>query len=176
MRSDHLERDCSHACLIPFIQTMPAPTTPPALPTAPATLTCGPIILRFVEIVPGDTVLDLVPSYHFRILTAEGVDVGHINFRIGKTRHIRNCAGHLGFAIHEPHRGHGYARQACLALAPFIRTVSPAVLITCNPDNFASRRTIERLGAKFIDEVAVSAADAHHDRHARRKRRYQWTP
>jgi len=155
---------------------MSAPANQPALPPAPATLECGPVILHFVEIVPGDAGEDLVPSYHFRILLADGTDVGHINFRVGDTRHISNCAGHIGFAITEAHRGHGYARLACQALARFVRTIYDNVLITCNPDNHASRRTIERLGAEFIDEVNVSAEDAHDNPLARRKRRYRWTP
>jgi len=155
---------------------LPTPPVPASLPPPPATLTCGPVTLRFVEIVPGDAVLDLVPSYHFRILLADGTDVGHINFRIGDNGHIRNCAGHIGFAINEAFRGHGYARLACQALARFVRTVHHSVLITCNPDNFASRRTIERLGAEFINEVTASLDDAHHDPRSRRKRRYRWTP
>jgi len=162
--------------VIPITQSMPTPITPPTLPPAPDTLVCGQVTLRFVELVPGDAEEDLVPSYHFRILLTDDKDVGHINFLIGDTGHIRNCAGHIGFAIHEAHRGHGYARLACQAIARFVRTIYDDVLITCNPDNHASRRTIERLGAEFIDEVNVSAADAHENPQARRKRRYRWTP
>jgi hypothetical protein len=37
-------------------------------------------------------------------------------------------------------------------------------------------RTIERLGARFIDEVVVPPYDPHYQRGSRRKRRYRWTP
>ncbi|MGH8149494.1 MAG: GNAT family N-acetyltransferase [Steroidobacteraceae bacterium] len=80
----------------------------------------------------------------------------------------------IGFEISERSRGHGYARQACLALAPFIRTFYKSVAITCDPDNMASRRILERLGAEFVDEVAVPSRDPHYLRGSRAKRRYLW--
>jgi predicted acetyltransferase len=66
--------------------------------------------------------------------------------------------------------------QACHAIAPFVRSIYRSVTITCDPDNLASRRTIERLGAKFVDEVAVPPHDPHYQRGSRIKRRYRWTP
>ena len=150
--------------------------TEESLPNPPETLSSGEVSLRFVRVVPGETSRGFVPFYHFRILAADGLDVGHLNFRVGDTEHIRVSAGHIGFEILEPFRGHGYALQACCAIAPFIRSVCGAVTITCDPDNHASRRTIERLGANFIDEVSVPAHDPHYQRGSRSKRRYKWTP
>ena len=112
--------------------------------------------------------------YHFRILAADDLDVGHINFRVGSTEHVRVCAGHIGFEIREQFPGHGYAFQACRAIAPFVRSVYDSVTITCDPDNQASRRTIERLGASFTDEVPVPEHDPHYQRGSRSKRRYRW--
>ena len=107
------------------------------------------------RIVPGELSCGFVPYYHFRILVAQGAKVGHINFRVGDTEHVRLCGGHIGYEVSEAFRGHSYALQACRALAPFVRSFYEAVVITCDPDNLASMRTIERLGARFIDEVAV---------------------
>ena len=146
----------------------------PALP--PPELSHGEIALRFDRVVPGEPARQLVPYFHFRITTAQHPDVGHINFRLGDTDHIRLYAGHIGFAIAENFRGQHYARQACHAIAPFVRSVYPAVIITCDPDNTASRRTIESLGAQWIDEVAVPPHDPHYQRGSRFKRRYHWTP
>ena len=142
----------------------------------PATLSSGEVSLRFVRVVPGEPSRGFVPYYHFRILAADGADVGHINFRVGDTDHVRVCAGHIGFEILEAFRGHGYALQACRAIAPFVSSVYDAVTLTCDPNNHASRRTIERLGACFIDEVAVPAGDPHYARGSRSKRRYKWKP
>ena len=146
------------------------------LPVPPEKLSSGKVSLRFVQLVPGDPSRGLVPFYHFRILTADDSDVGHINFRVGDTEHVRLCAGHIGFEILEAFRGRGYAFQACRAIAPFVASVYDAVTLTCDPDNHASRRTIERLGACFIDEVRVPPSDPHYQRGSRTKRRYQWTP
>ena len=144
--------------------------------TPPDTLSFGEVRLSFVRVIPGDPSQDFVPMYHFRILAADGSDVGHINFRVGDTEHVRVCAGHIGFAIREQFRGHGYALQACRAVAPFVRSIYESVTITCDPDNLASIRTIERLGARFIDEVPIPAHDPHYKRGSRSKRRYTWIP
>lgn len=142
----------------------------------PETLSFGEVTLRFAKVVPGEPSRGFVPFFHFRILATDGADVGHINFRVGDSEHVRVCAGHVGFEIAEGFRGRGYASQACRALAPFIRSVCGVVTITCDPDNLASRRTIERVGAQFIDEVAVPTNDPHYQRGSRTKRRYRWTP
>jgi len=155
---------------------MREPFTKEKLPVPPETLSWGDVSLRFERIVAGEPAKGFVPFYHFRIVTVGGPDVGHINLRIGDTEHVRVCAGHIGFEIVERFRGHGYAFQACRALAPFVRSMYDAVIITCDPDNQASRRTIERLGARFMDEVAVPPDDPHYQGGSRRKRRYTWTP
>ncbi len=147
-----------------------------SLPLPPEKLSYGSVSLRFVGAVPGEPSRGLVPYYHFRIVAADGTEVGHINFRVGDTEHVRVAAGHIGFEIFEPFRGHGYALQACRAIAPLVRSVYDAVTVTCDPDNAASRRTIEQLGATFIDEVPVPAHDPHYQRGSRRKRRYEWMP
>lgn len=146
------------------------------LPPAPASLAFGDIKLAFVRIVPGNPAGDLVPYYHFRILTDQGTDAGHINFRVGDTDHVRMVAGHIGFEVVAASRGHGNAYQACCALAPFVRSITREVIITCDPENVASRRTIERLGAEFMDEVDVPPHDPHYIRGSRSKRRYRWRP
>ncbi len=152
-----------------------APTDQP-LPIPPDALSHGGVLLRFAKIVPGEPSRGFVPYYHFHIIAPGGPDVGHINFRVGDTEHILLCAGHIGFEILEAHRGHGYALQACRAIAPFVASLYDAVTITCDPDNHASRRTIERLGACFVDEVVVPQHDPHYQRGSRWKRRYRWEP
>ena len=147
-----------------------------SFPEPPETLTNGDIVLTFSGIEKGNPPRGLVPYYHFRILLADGTDAGHINFRVGETLHVRFCAGHIGFGIAEDHRGNGYALQACRALAPFVRSVYETVIITCDPDNGASIRTLEELGAEYIDTADVPADDPGHAHGARDKRRYHWNP
>ena len=147
-----------------------------SLPVPPASLSSGEVVLRFIRVVAEVPSRGFVPYFHFRILVRDGLDVGHINFRVGDTEHVRICAGHIGFEITETFRGHGYALQACRAIAPFVRSIYRSVTITCDQDNAASRRTIERLGAEFIDEVVVPASDSRDEPTLRIKRRYRWTP
>jgi predicted acetyltransferase len=154
--------------------------TPPLaadnLPTPPDNLSFADVRLRFDQLIPGDPSREFVPAYRFSILAPDGADVGHISFRVGDTEHVRVCAGHIGFEVAEQHRGHRYAFQACRAVAPFVRWFYNVVTITCDPDNLPSIRTIERLGATFIDEVPVPPHDPHFQRGSRTKRRYRWTP
>lgn len=155
---------------------MTVPATIETFPNPPANLSFDRVRLKFVHIVPGDASRGLVPSYHFRILTADDQDAGHINFKVGDTDHIRLCVGHVGFAVSEAFRGHRLAYQACRAIAPFVRSIYTTAIITADPDNRASIHTIERLGASFVDEVAVPEHDPQYQRGSRRKKRYHWTP
>lgn len=146
------------------------------LPSPQEVLAFGDVTLQLAKVVAGEASRGIVPFYHFNVLLADGTRVGHLNFRVGDTDHVRIAAGHIGFEILEEHRGHGYAAQASRAVAPFIRQFYETVTITCDPDNHASARTIERLGAAFVDEVAVPPGDPHFQRGSRRKRRYRWKP
>jgi len=147
-----------------------------SLPSPPGGLHSGGVILRFAHTVPGDPERDFVPYYHFRIIVGADFDAGHINFRVGDTEHVRMYAGHVGFGIAEGHRGNGYAGQACIAIAPLVQRFYRTVVLTCNPENMASRRTIERLGAEFIEEVDVPPSEPMYKNGVRVKRRYAWTP
>ncbi|MES2573104.1 MAG: GNAT family N-acetyltransferase [Verrucomicrobiota bacterium] len=146
------------------------------LPEPPANLFFNAVSLRFLGFDPGDIELGYAPFYPFRIRVGDCFDVGQINLRIGDTAHVRLYVGHIGYEVDEPFRGHHYAEQACRALAPFVRSIYPAVIITSDPDNRASIRTIERLGALFLGEVAVPQYDSQFLMGSRRKRRYQWAP
>jgi predicted acetyltransferase len=142
----------------------------------PDTLGFEGVRLRYEGAVPGDEARGLVPYYHFRILTPDGEDAGHINLRVGDTPHVQFAAGQVGYEISPAFRGRALAYRACQALAPFAKSLYPTLLLTTDPDNVPSIRTIEKLGATFLDEVAVPEDDPHALRGSLRKRRYEWTP
>ncbi len=144
------------------------------IPNPPVRLPWGNVVLEFAQAVPADPVLELVPYYHFRITTAEGGDAGFINFRLGDSERILLYAGHIGYEVFEPYRGNRLALAACLAIGPFVRTIYESVIITCNPDNEPSRRTIERLGARFLNEIPVPPEEPAYANGSRAKRRYEW--
>jgi RimJ/RimL family protein N-acetyltransferase len=148
---------------------------PHPLPEPSLSLSFPPVTVLFSKILPGDAVRGFAPSYHCRIFVGR-VDVGHINLRVGDTEHVLGCAGHIGFEIAPPFRGRHYALSACRALAPFARSVREELIITCDPENRASRRTIKLLGAVYMDEVSVPSHDPHHSRGSTRKLRFRWRP
>src|SRR5579871_4662336 len=100
------------------------------------------VTLRFDRFEPEDEDAGLSPMYVFKILDPSQTDVGHISFKVGDTWHITYAVGHIGYHIERGHRGHGYAYQACRALAPFAKTVYERLIITTHPSNAASIRTI----------------------------------
>ena len=100
-----------------------------------------------------------VPTYFFRMIScAWGVEFGNINLRIGSTRHLERYAGHIGYGVHVQHRGHHYAARSVGLLLPLARLhqLDP-VWITCDPENGASRRSLEIAGAEFVEIVDVPA-------------------
>lgn len=135
----------------------------------------GPVTLnheKYVEPPKADS--ELVPFHHFLIENEKGEVVGHINFRIGNTSHVQNCAGHLGYAINEAFRGKHYSLYACLAIKPFIQDFYSSILITAEVDNAPSINIIEKLGAEYLDQVVVPKTDPGYVHGARQKVRYKW--
>ena len=98
-----------------------------------------------------------VPTYYFRMVYAStGEELGHIRLRVHSNRHVELYAGHVGYEVYEPHRGHRYASRSIvlLRLLALEHGINP-LWITCSPDNAASRRTLEIVGAQFIEIVDV---------------------
>ena len=152
------------------------PVTRESFPAPPENLCFDSVRLKFTHLVPGDATRGLVPFYYFRILIP-GREAGHITFKVGDTEHVRLYVGHIGYGVDEACRGNGLAYQACRAVAPFVGLFYKSVILTSDPDNPASLRTIERLGAKFLDEVLVPPHDVQYREGSRNvKRRYSWTP
>ena len=98
-----------------------------------------------------------VPAYRFA-MRLDGVEhaVGRLGFRVGTTHTIERYAGHLGYEVSPAFRGNRLAERSCRLILPLARRHGFHELwITCNPDNWPSRRTCERLGAELIDTVDV---------------------
>ena len=105
-----------------------------------------------------------VPAYHFwmRLTTPGGVGeppvtiVGGLGLRIGTNAEIERYSGNIGYHVYPPARGRHFAERACRLVLPLARRHGMQQLwITCNPDNAASRRTCERLGARLIDTIPI---------------------
>ena len=138
-------------------------------------LTDGTIDLRIDEKVPADPSKGHVPAYHYTIVrhgTAE--TIGIIRLRVGHVPSLLT-SGHIGYAVEEGHRGHRYAARACLLLARVARAhgLNP-VIITCDPENVASRRTCERIGASLRGTYEVPTDHEMYRAGRRKVCRYEW--
>ena len=143
-------------------------------------------LLDFLRAAPhghqrGDAGRGRVPSYHFWMrLRAENGFVppvlmaGGIGLRIGSTSDLEMYLGHLGYNVFPPARGRHLAERACRLLLPLARAHGMSMLwITCNPDNWASRRTCERLGAELVEIVPLPEKHPLYLRGERHKCRYR---
>jgi predicted acetyltransferase len=123
-----------------------------------------------------DPIRGTVPAYHFWMRVHERSIAGGIGLRIGSPRDIEMYYGHIGYHVYPPHRGHRYAERACRLLFPLaLHHGLHTLWITCNPDNWASRRTCERLGAELVEIVDVPTSNPLYHRGERQKCRYRVT-
>jgi predicted acetyltransferase len=87
-------------------------------------------------------------------LVEEDAFVGLVRLRHGLNESLLRHGGHIGYGIRPSMRGRGYGRLILrLALEEARKLGLERVLLTCNPDNVASRRVIEANGGVFEDEV-----------------------
>jgi predicted acetyltransferase len=125
------------------------------IPVDPGVLVDGELRLTLTEFTYH--VIHKVPTYHFRMVnSATDQEFGGIRLRLGSTPHIERYAGHIGYNVLPRHRGHHYAARSVRLLVPLSRRLGIDPLwITCDPQNHASRRTLEIVGAKFVEIVEV---------------------
>jgi tagatose 1,6-diphosphate aldolase len=140
---------------------------------APRPLREGELELLLRDVLDPATSRWGVQAYLFEI-ALRGARVGSLSLRIGATPNILLYAGHIGFSGEEAHRGQRLAERATRLVLPFARAAGlDALWLTCDPRNLASRRTIERLGAQFVEEIAIPPDYESHARGERAKRRYR---
>ena len=148
----------------------------PAIPEGfePGELRDEVLSLELVEVA--EHPVHKVPALFFRMADTRGQEVGAINLRVGSNRHIEHYAGHVGYSVHPAHRGHGYAARALRLLVPLGRRLGfEAIWITCDPENTASRRSCENVGAALVEIVEVPVDCIIHRHGHPRKCRYRLT-
>lgn len=91
-----------------------------------------------------------VPAYYFDICFHDGTVIGTCDLRIGYNQNTY-IGGNIGYQIYEEYRGHNYALKACrLLFKQAIKHNMKYIIITCNPTNIASYKTIEKAGGKLL--------------------------
>ena len=86
----------------------------------------------------------------------DGAFCGAINFRHqpGTEDLPSYCSGHIGYSIVAWKRGRGYATRALELMLPEARKAGlRRVLLTCDEDNPASQRVIEKCGGVRTDDA-----------------------
>ena len=141
----------------------------------PGELVDAELRLELCRTYKGSRSLGLAPNNAFAMKHAQTrAHLGDIDLRLSSDHYITHYAGHIGYGVEVAHRGHGYAARACRLLLPLARLHGLDPLwITCNPDNLASRRTCERLGATLQEIVAVPPGSDLYRRGEHEKCRYR---
>lgn len=113
------------------------------------------ISLVLEKTVDGDAEKNWVPAYHFAICNAQGVKTGICDLRIGHNEQLY-YGGNIGYHVQEEYRGRHYAGKACVLLFELARKHDlEYLIITCNPDNYASRKTCEYAGGELLEIVEL---------------------
>lgn len=103
----------------------------------------------------GNSERNWVPAYHFHICDLQGNIMGACDLRIGYTDGLY-YGGHIGYSVNEEYRGRHYAAKACKLLFSLAQKHEMRYLyITCNPDNWPSRKTCEYLRGEFLGTVEL---------------------
>jgi len=109
------------------------------------------VCLKIEKCIPGD-----IPLYIMSIIVIDTGDVvGQITLQVASAAKIY-YSGHIGYRVAEEFRGRNYALKACrLMFKQAKKHKMNQLLITCNPDNIPSRRTLEKLGGNLREIIPV---------------------
>lgn len=84
--------------------------------------------------------------------------VGMIQVRHEFNDYLAKYAGHIGYSVHPDERRKGYASQMLRDALPYCRALGlDKVMVTCDADNEASRRTILKNGGVY--ELTIHELD-----------------
>lgn len=108
------------------------------------------------------TSFDGVPTVFYDIYVS-GSNLSGSNLKVGKCDlRLKNDGfmyyyGNVGYNIKESYRGHHYAYYACKILFKIAKEEFglKELIITCNPDNDASYKTLKRLGGKLVEIAQI---------------------
>lgn len=122
----------------------------------PGRLKDGDLRLFPARTDPADPSKGYVPAYGFDMLASDGTIMGYLNLRIGDGDTELRYPGNVGYGVQPSWQGHGYAARSLNLILPFARRHGlTRLFITCQPDNIASRKTCERVGATLIEIVDI---------------------
>jgi len=117
--------------------------------------------------------INWLPSYYFDVCLLDGTKIGYCDLRVGHNEKTY-IGGNIGYGIDEAYRGQNYASKACKLMFELAkRHQMTHLIITCNPDNIASYKTIEKAGGKFKEITDVPKGNEMYFRGERKVKIYQ---
>jgi predicted acetyltransferase len=130
--------------------------------------------LVLVKQTPADIIKGYAPGYEFEMRRSGKTTVlGTIRLRIGSAVGLR-YPGHIGYEVKKRYRGHRYAVRSCQLLLPLALAHGlKALWLTVDPNNPASRKTCEILGARYVETIPVPMEHPMYSEGARFRRRYR---
>lgn len=95
----------------------------------------------------------VVASTFFAVRQHDNKIIGMIDIRHTLNDYLRNYGGHIGYGVHPLERNKGYSSEILtLGLAYCDHLGLKKVMLTCNKDNIASRKTIIKNGGQLEKE------------------------
>lgn len=96
---------------------------------------------------PGNTLLGVQASTYFAVRKSDNAVVGCIELRHTLNESLSVIGGHIGFSVMPEERRKGYATEMLKLVLKEAKEASiERVLLTCDIDNVASCKTIEKCG------------------------------
>lgn len=132
--------------------------------------------LVLTQKVPANPARGHVPAYRFEMRRAgDPRKAGAMELRIGNVDSLVLYGGHIGYGVEPEFRGSHFAARSCRLLFPLAKRhgINP-LWITCNPDNWASRRTCELAGGRLVEIVDLPPDNDQYARGDRQKCRYRF--
>jgi len=115
-------------------------------------------VAAFVRWSDGEPPEGWVPSTT-SFLVDEGRILGVSNLRHWLTPHLLEHGGHVGYSVRPSERNRGHATRLLRNAARKARRLGvERLLVTCDADNIASARVIERCGGDLENEVPTDDA------------------
>jgi predicted acetyltransferase len=129
--------------------------------------------LRLREHLPAVPAKGWVPAYRFDMMV-DGHVAGSIDLRLGATPAMVNFGGQIAYGVDPSYRGRHYAARSLRLLLPFAKAHGMSELwVTCDPANWASRRTCEIAGAELVGIVDLPPESDMYIEAERQKCRYR---
>lgn len=95
-----------------------------------------------------------IPSTEYWIINEDDIYLGRLHLRHKLNDRLMKIGGHIGYNIRKSQRRKGYASQAlAIGLEKAKELNLDRVLITCNDDNIASIKVIEKHGGKLENKI-----------------------